>query len=53
MIILSRGQVFADGEPMELFRNQELMDRSDLEVPLSLQNRDIFLTFHVFYYKIF
>jgi cobalt/nickel transport system ATP-binding protein len=42
VIILSRGQVFADGEPMELFRNQELMDRSDLEVPLSLQNRDIF-----------
>lgn len=39
VIILRKGEVFADGDPMELFRDLELMERSGLEIPLSLQNR--------------
>lgn len=39
VIILKKGEVFADGNPMELFRDQELMEASGLEIPLSLQNR--------------
>ena len=39
VIILRKGEVFADGDPMELFRDMELMERSGLEIPLSLQNR--------------
>jgi cobalt/nickel transport system ATP-binding protein len=37
VIILKNGEVFADGEPMELFRNRKLMEESGLEIPLSLQ----------------
>ncbi|MBP6491890.1 MAG: energy-coupling factor ABC transporter ATP-binding protein [Clostridia bacterium] len=39
VIILRKGEVFADGDPMELFRDMELMEQSGLEIPLSLQNR--------------
>jgi len=39
VIILRKGEVFADGKPMELFRDKELMEASGLEIPLSLQNR--------------
>jgi cobalt/nickel transport system ATP-binding protein len=39
VVILKKGEVFADGKPMELFRNGELMEESGLEVPLSLQYR--------------
>lgn len=39
VIILRKGEVFADGKPEELFRNRDLMDESGLEVPLSLQER--------------
>lgn len=39
VIILKNGEVFADGEPMELFRNMELMEESGLEIPLSLQHK--------------
>lgn len=39
VIILKEGEIFADGRPMELFRNSELMRESGLEIPLSLQNR--------------
>ena len=39
VIILKKGEIFADGKPMDLFRNGELMDESGLEIPLSLQNR--------------
>lgn len=39
VIILKKGEVFADGKPMELFLNKELMEESGLEIPLSLQNR--------------
>ena len=43
VIILSHGEVFADGKPMELFMNEVLMEESGLEIPLSLQNRPISL----------
>lgn len=39
VIILRKGEVFADGNPMELFLNEGLMEQAGLEVPLSLQNR--------------
>lgn len=39
VIILRKGEVFADGKPLELFRDEELMEKAGLEVPLSLQNR--------------
>lgn len=39
VIILKKGEVFADGKPGELFLNKELMEDSGLELPLSLQNR--------------
>lgn len=39
VIILKKGEVFADGTPMELFLNQELMEAAGLEKPLSLQTR--------------
>jgi cobalt/nickel transport system ATP-binding protein len=39
VVILKKGEVFADGKPMELFRNGALMEESGLEIPLSLQNR--------------
>jgi cobalt/nickel transport system ATP-binding protein len=39
VIILKKGEVFADGKPMELFLNGALMEQSGLETPLSLQNR--------------
>ena len=39
VIILRKGEVFADGNPMELFQNEGLMEQAGLEVPLSLQNR--------------
>jgi cobalt/nickel transport system ATP-binding protein len=39
VIILKKGEVFADGKPMELFADRELMEESGLEIPLSLQNR--------------
>ncbi|MEL7657052.1 MAG: energy-coupling factor ABC transporter ATP-binding protein [Bacillota bacterium] len=39
VIILKNGEVFADGNPIELFRDEELMEQAGLEVPLSLQNR--------------
>jgi cobalt/nickel transport system ATP-binding protein len=42
VIILKKGEVFADGSPMELFLNRELMEESGLEIPLSLQGSDIF-----------
>ncbi|HWQ79466.1 MAG TPA: ABC transporter ATP-binding protein [Anaerovoracaceae bacterium] len=38
VIILRKGEVYADGKPKELFLNNELMEKSGLEVPLSLQN---------------
>lgn len=41
VIILRNGEVFADGDPAELFRNGELMEAAGLEVPPSLQNRQI------------
>ena len=40
VIILRRGEVFADGKPMELFRNPELMEEAGLEIPLSMQRRN-------------
>lgn len=39
VIILKNGEVFADGKPMELFLNRELMEESGLEIPLSLQHK--------------
>ena len=39
VIILKKGEIFADGKPMELFLNKDLMEESGLEIPLSLQNR--------------
>lgn len=39
VIILRKGEVFADGKPAVLFSNQELMEESGLEIPLSLQKR--------------
>jgi cobalt/nickel transport system ATP-binding protein len=39
VFILKKGEVFADGKPMELFADRELMEESGLEIPLSLQNR--------------
>ena len=39
VIILKEGRIFADGKPMDLFSNGELMEESGLEIPLSLQNR--------------
>ena len=39
VIILRKGEVFADGKPMELFLNERLMEQAGLEVPLSMQNR--------------
>lgn len=39
VIILKNGKVFADGTPMELFLNKELMEESGLEIPLSLQHK--------------
>ncbi len=39
VIILKKGAVYADGKPMELFLNRELMEESGLEIPLSLQNK--------------
>lgn len=42
VIILRKGKVFADGKPMELFRNEELMEEAGMEIPLSMQNRNIF-----------
>lgn len=39
VIILKKGEVFADGSPMELFRDQELMEAAGLEIPLSMQSR--------------
>lgn len=39
VIILKKGEVFADGSPMELFQNKELMEESGLEIPLSLQHK--------------
>jgi len=39
VIILKKGEVFADGNPLELFRNEEFMEQAGLEVPLSLQSR--------------
>lgn len=39
VIILKSGEVFADGKPMELFMDGELMEESGLEIPLSLQHR--------------
>lgn len=39
VIIMSRGEIIADGAPMELFLDDKLMDRSGLELPLSLQIR--------------
>jgi cobalt/nickel transport system ATP-binding protein len=39
VIILKEGAVYADGKPMELFLNRELMEESGLEIPLSLQNK--------------
>ncbi|MDD4565804.1 MAG: energy-coupling factor ABC transporter ATP-binding protein, partial [Eubacteriales bacterium] len=38
-IILRNGEAFADGKPMELFRDLKLMEEAGLEVPLSLQGR--------------
>lgn len=40
VIILRKGEVFADGKPEELFRDKGLMEESGLEVPLSLHNRN-------------
>lgn len=39
VIVLRKGEVFADGKPMELFRNEELMEKAGLEIPLCMQNR--------------
>ncbi|HVI40926.1 MAG TPA: hypothetical protein VM577_09720, partial [Anaerovoracaceae bacterium] len=39
VIILKKGEVYADGKPMGLFLNNELMEKSGLEIPLSLQSR--------------
>lgn len=39
VIILKKGEVFADGIPMELFSDKGLMEEAGLEIPLSLQNR--------------
>jgi cobalt/nickel transport system ATP-binding protein len=39
VIILKKGEIFADGSPMELFRDQELMEAAGLEIPLSMQSR--------------
>lgn len=43
VIILRKGEVFADGKPTELFLNRELMEETGLEIPLCLQrSTDIF-----------
>lgn len=39
VIIMNQGEIIADGAPMELFLDDALMDRSGLELPLSLQAR--------------
>lgn len=39
VIILRNGEVFADGDPEELFRNGVLMEEAGMEVPPGLQNR--------------
>ncbi len=39
VVILRKGEVFADGEPYSLFSDRDLMEESGLEIPLSLQNR--------------
>ena len=39
VIILKNGRIFADGIPMELFLNKELMEEAGLEIPLSLQHK--------------
>jgi len=41
VVILRSGEVFADGRPQQLFTDGKLMDSCGLEVPLSLQNRDL------------
>lgn len=41
VIILRKGEVFADGTPQTLFMDQEMMDSCGLEIPLSLQNRGL------------
>ncbi|MBU3915424.1 energy-coupling factor ABC transporter ATP-binding protein, partial [bacterium] len=37
-IILSQGKIIADGQTLELFRNQKLLEQSNLETPLRLQS---------------
>jgi cobalt/nickel transport system ATP-binding protein len=37
-IVVSQGTIIADGTTREILSNQELMDRSSLELPLCLQN---------------
>lgn len=39
VVILKQGRVFADGSPMDVFLNRELMEESGLEIPLSMQRR--------------
>ncbi|MDF2656165.1 MAG: cbiO2 [Bacillota bacterium] len=39
VIVMSQGKVIADGEPFKLFFDEDLMERSGLELPLSLQTR--------------
>lgn len=39
VIIMNQGKVIADGAPLELFLDGDLMERSGLELPLSLQAR--------------
>jgi cobalt/nickel transport system ATP-binding protein len=41
VIILRKGDVFADGKPAEIFLDKTLMEESGLEIPLSLQHRVI------------
>jgi cobalt/nickel transport system ATP-binding protein len=39
VIILKRGEVFADGSSMEIFSDERLMEEAGLEIPLSMQKR--------------